>query len=166
MPDQGRLSIWKGEAALDSWYNAAVNRKASLRNTAKSDMDEMLFFDIAKSNQVKHPSGAANDWFYGATMGNNAAVGSRFYFTQTCSIVYLTLPSTCSPNCYNFTYVEWSWLGVSSNQVELAHQRQAAAATSQLSKQLCSKRQRHSLLRLYLCQRWCREPGPTRQAQS
>jgi hypothetical protein len=107
MSDQGRLSIWKGDPAMDSWYNAAVHRNATIRSNSKGDMEEMLFFDIAKSNQVKYPSGAANDWFYGATTGGNDTIESKLNFTQMCLTAYLTQPSAYSSNYYNFTYIEW-----------------------------------------------------------
>ena len=84
MTDQGRLSIWKGDPALDSWYNAAINRNASFHNVDKSDMEEMLFSDIAKSNQVKYPSGSANDWFYRSTTGDAPIVESVFTCGETC----------------------------------------------------------------------------------
>jgi hypothetical protein len=90
MSDQDRLSIWKGEPALDSWYEAAVHRNVSLRNSGQGGMEEMLFFDIATSNQVKYPSSAANDWFYGATTGANAIISSKLHFAQICRMVYLT----------------------------------------------------------------------------
>jgi hypothetical protein len=87
MSEQGRLSLWSGNPALDSWYNAAISRNASPRNMDETGMEEVLFFDIAKSNQVKYPSDGANDWFYSATMGDDASIESE-------------LESTQMPNCF------------------------------------------------------------------
>jgi hypothetical protein len=83
MSDRGRLSIWKDDPALDSWYNAAVNRKFSFSSNDGNPMEEMLFFDIAKSNQVNYPSGASNGWFYDATMGDNTIMESKFHFCKS-----------------------------------------------------------------------------------
>src|SRR5256885_11763502 len=76
MSDQSRLSIRKGDPALDSWYNAAVNHNTSIRKMEIGNMEEMLFFDLANSNQVKYPSGAANDWFYSSPVGDPPVVES------------------------------------------------------------------------------------------
>ena len=90
MSDRGGFSIWKDDPALDSWYNAAVNRKFSLRNDDGNPMEEMSFFDSAKSDQVNYPSGAANEWFYGAAMGDNAIKESKFHLCKLSPVVYLT----------------------------------------------------------------------------
>lgn len=82
MSEHGRLSIWKSEPTLDSWYNAAVNRNASVHDLGKSDMEEMLFFDISRSNQVRYPSSSANDWFFGGTTGDNANIEGKSNFSQ------------------------------------------------------------------------------------
>lgn len=87
MSDRGRLSIWKDDQALDNWYDAAVHRNAGLRNSGKGGMEEMLFFDIATSNQVKYQSRAANDWFYGVGTGANAVVSSRVPLVPICRMV-------------------------------------------------------------------------------
>ena len=85
MSDQGRFSIWKGEPALDSWYNAAVGRDASLHTVEETAGEESLFFDIAKSNQVKYPSDGANDWFYGSAIGDPKIVESTLPVCETCN---------------------------------------------------------------------------------
>lgn len=62
---EGRLSIWNGDPAMDSWYNATVPQEARSHNPYDAlGMDESLFFDMSKANQVNSPSGTANDWFY------------------------------------------------------------------------------------------------------
>jgi hypothetical protein len=68
---------------LDSWYKATVNRNFSLRKDDGNPMEEMLFFDIAKSNQVNFPSGTANEWFYDATTGDNTIKESKFHCPQS-----------------------------------------------------------------------------------
>jgi hypothetical protein len=82
MSDRGRFSIWKDDPALHSWHNAAVNRDFILRNNDGDPVEEMLFFDIAKSNQVNYPSGASNEWLYDATVGHNTIMGSKFHFCK------------------------------------------------------------------------------------
>ena len=87
MSDRGSFSIWKDDPALDSWYNAAVNRNFSLRNDDGGPVEEM-FFDMPKSNQVNYPSGTANEWFYDATMGDNTIKESKVHFcklSRSCS---------------------------------------------------------------------------------
>jgi hypothetical protein len=74
MSEYGMFSIWKSEPALDSWYNAAVGRDASLHGIGQSDMDEILFFDISKSNQVTYSSSTVNSWFYGAANRDNTSI--------------------------------------------------------------------------------------------
>ena len=79
MSDPGRFSIWKGEPAMDSWYSAAINANLDRRRgRGDADMEEVLFLDIAKSNQVKYPSGDANDWFYGASADFNPTIESEY----------------------------------------------------------------------------------------
>lgn len=78
MSDIERFSIWKDEPSMDSWYSAAVTRDTENRKGIDtSDMQEVLFFDIGKSNQVKHPSDDVNDWFYGATERFETTISSK-----------------------------------------------------------------------------------------
>lgn len=75
---------------MDNWYNAVVDDNASLHSIGKSDIDEMLFFDISRSNQVTYPSSAANEWFYSATTEDDADIESKSNFSSSWSIMYLT----------------------------------------------------------------------------
>jgi hypothetical protein len=136
MSDRGSFSIWKDDPALDSWYNAAVNRNFSLRNDDGNPMEEMSFFDIAKPNQVNHPSGAANEWFYDATLGDNTIKESKFNFCKLSPVVYLTWFSACS-----FTHIEYSWIDAAWAQVQQSHHRQTSAISSRFSDSLCSEGQ-------------------------
>lgn len=81
MSDHARLSIWETDPALDSWYNAAVDSKACLCDICESAMEEILFFNIPKSNQVKYACSATDGWFYGATMGESITIGGMLSFT-------------------------------------------------------------------------------------
>ena len=85
MSDQGRFTIWKGEPTLDSWYNAAVGSNASPRTIEETTGEEVLFLNIAKSNQVKYPSDGANDWFYGSAIGDGTIVESALSVCETCN---------------------------------------------------------------------------------
>lgn len=90
MSEHGRLSIWKSEPPLDNWYNAVADDNASLHSIGNSDIDEMLFFDISRSNQVTYPSSAVNEWFYNATTEDDADIGSKSNFSSSWSMMYLT----------------------------------------------------------------------------
>ena len=79
MSEYEMFSIWKSEPALGSWYNAAVGRDTSLHSIGRSDMDEILFFDISKSNQVTYSSSSTvNRLFYGATGRDNGNIEDKF----------------------------------------------------------------------------------------
>jgi hypothetical protein len=82
MSDQGRFPIWKDDPALDNWYNVAVNRSFGLRNNDGNSVEEILFFDIAESNQVDYHSGASNEWFYDVAMDDNTIMKSKFHFCK------------------------------------------------------------------------------------
>ena len=77
MSEYEMFSMWKSEPALGSWYNAAVRRDTSLQGIGQSDMDEMLFFDISKSNQVTYSSSTVNRLFYGATNRDNGGIEDK-----------------------------------------------------------------------------------------
>jgi hypothetical protein len=80
MSDRGRFSIWRDDPGLDSWYDAAVNHGFGFRTNDGNPMEEMIFFDIAESNQVNYPSDASNEWFYGAAIDDNTIMESKFHF--------------------------------------------------------------------------------------
>ena len=124
MSSRGRFSIWKDDPALDSWYNAAVNRNFIPRNSDDNPVEEILFFGIPKSNQVSYPSGASHEWFYDASMGHSTIMESKFRL-QMFPVMYLTLFST-----YSFTDVEYSRIDPAWPQIQQTYHRQTSASSS------------------------------------
>jgi hypothetical protein len=153
MSRRGRFSIWKDDPTLDSWYNTAVDRNFIPRNSNGNPVEEMLFFGIAKPNQVNYPSG---EWLYDAGMGH---LESKFHL-QMSLVIYLTLLSTCS-----FTNVEYSRIDPTWPHIQQTHHRQTSASSSRFSDSLCFEGQCYLLLRLHICQCWWSRRGQTWQAQ-
>lgn len=92
MSDMGKLSIWDDDTAIDTWYNAAVKSNGSVRSgDGNYDMEEMLYYDITKSSQVKHSSITNIDkWFYAARAEHLIAIGGKSFPYEVCQLV-LTL---------------------------------------------------------------------------
>ena len=83
MSDHGRNSIWQADPAVDSWYNATIADDFKYGDADKTaDMEEKLYLDISKANQVKYPGNAVNDWFYETMLANGAILeGNRNHTT-------------------------------------------------------------------------------------